>query len=113
MKQFTIMAEKVSNGYHTFEELYDHRCWLWINLCIANADECYWFEHYEGWPCLVWNSEAGQMSYHIPSDSLLKISDKIKRIEKADHKFDGHSSDDVVARLKLLSNLKSNAQESK
>ncbi len=28
----------VSDGYHTFGELYDHRCALWIALCRAEVD---------------------------------------------------------------------------
>lgn len=26
---------EVSDGYHTFTELYEHRCTLWITLCRA------------------------------------------------------------------------------
>lgn len=110
MKQFTIMASEVSDGHHTFDELYEHRCWLWINLCLANVEDCYWFDHFDGWPCLVWNSPAGQMSYHVPAADLLKVSHKIKKVTEREHKFDGHSSEDVVLRLEMLANC--NAQGS-
>ena len=42
---------ETSDGYHTFNELYEHRVILWINLILLQPSEiCYLVEdHYEGW----------------------------------------------------------------
>lgn len=98
------------DGYHSFTELYEHRILLWITCCymaLANRQEVWKsINHsdgstYAGWFVLGMNSEAGkQITYHVP----VKYWDDCyfaKTLDKAPE-FDGHTSNDVLERLKAL-----------
>lgn len=103
MKTFKIVNGDISDGYHTFDELYDHRCILFIALVLS--DGCpgaayYVPDHFEGWDLIyVNNSFVGQISYHVPAKfrplyekALIRMNENIE--------FDGHTSADVLERLK-------------
>lgn len=117
---------EISDGYHTFDELYDHRTTLYIALCrniqgnlyygdarnhmpekIA-GDKKVWrsFIHsdgskYDGWFILgIGRNKGEQISYHVPL-SRWGETEFAQTLEKAP-KFDGHTSDDVLARLKTF-----------
>ena len=95
---------ETSDGYHTFNELYDHRCLLWINLCLEHKDECYLVEnHFEGWFLLGMESLLGQMSYHCPN----KFIHLVKQIPRKHPEYDGHKSMDVLDRLLIRASLSS------
>lgn len=115
-----VDSNKISDGYHTFEELYEHRVELFIALC----------KMYSRWESLaakgityypsVWRSElhsdeskidgwfimglgfskGKQITYHLPM-SKWEDTKFAWTIEKAPE-FDGHTSDDVLERLKSL-----------
>ena len=108
--------ECTCDGYHTFEELYEHRIRLYIALCsqlVAASDEL-------GQPDVVWKSKTHsdntkwdgwfivgiftkkgeQITYHLP-DSYWEELSWIKTREKAP-KYDGHTSEDVIRRLSAL-----------
>ena len=100
----------VSDGYHTFNELYDHRCLLWINLCLSHPDNCFKTNRddkgsvWPGWFILGMNTQHGMMTYHIPVQ-YWQLLDSIKEIE-SNKDYDGHTSDDVLDRLlKLAENI--------
>lgn len=99
-KTFKIVDGDMSDGYHTFDELYNHRCLLFINLCLLNSKMCAWRPDFEGWFALYWDCRTGQMSYHIPDKYLYLVEGKIKRDDE--HKWDGHKSQDVIDRLRSL-----------
>lgn len=97
-------VSEVSDGYHSFAELYRHRIALWINVCLAhrecafrsekNADGSQW----EGWFILgLDHPRFGQMTYHLP-DSYRDCCDfapwKVRNYD-----YDGHTSEDVYQRL--------------
>lgn len=113
------------DGYHTFDELYDHRVALYIALCnalrcvdmVAKAEGMtegrfsVWRSkrHSDGQLCfgtgtmfvLGVDKEPGeQITYHIPIE---RWDDAFfaETLEKAPE-FDGHTSDDVLERLKCL-----------
>ena len=94
---------KVSDGYHTIEELYEHRHLLYLLYVISqigNYDDIYYKEEdYPGWFILYIEITEGQISYHLPN-KYLKIV-KAQGIKKApdDYKWDGHTSKDVLERL--------------
>lgn len=88
---------KISDGYHTFDELYDHRCTLYINLCLLQKERCCWRPDFDGWFILYLESDSGQISYHCPNKFLVLVKDKITLEDH--HPFDGHTSSDVLARL--------------
>lgn len=102
MKKFHIENGDLSDGYHTFDELYDHRCLLWINLCLTRKESCYVVEdHFDGWDLLVMLTKGGQMSYHVPI-KWRELYEMINTRPVEAHCFDGHTPTDVVDRLQLL-----------
>ena len=104
MDKLTIEVDdltKVSDGYHTIEELYDHRNLLFINLCLSNQDKSYW-KHgdVDGWFILYYDIDSGQqISYHIPNKYIKLIDKKIIKIKDNTEVWDGHTSKDVLDRL--------------
>jgi hypothetical protein len=102
------------DGYHTFDELYDHRITLYIALCAAQrlfTDKEIWRSkrHSDGELCfgtgsqfvLGIGSKAGeQITYHIPIERWDEATFALT-YEKAPE-WDGHSSEDVLTRLKML-----------
>lgn len=95
-KTFKIVGEDISDGFHTFDELYEHRCLLFINLCLAYPGLAYWRPHYDGWPLIGLDAQAGQMTYHVPEKYLPLFKDRIK---EGGPEWDGHTAQDVVKRL--------------
>lgn len=108
-------VENVSDGYHTFNELYSHRILLFLLVMKLLAKQegegvVWWSENhhdgpsYSGWLiCGIYKEEGKQITYHIPSsykEFLLKC-ENIEHLDKAPE-FDGHSSDDVLDRLENL-----------
>ena len=107
------LPEEISDGYHTFKELYEHRISLYIALCKrvrANCQNKVWRskKHSDGelcfggeWFVLGINEKAGeQITYHLP----IELWDKCKFAETLDQapEWDEHTSDDVLLRLKYL-----------
>jgi len=92
-----IKDGNISDGYHTFNELYDHRCLLWINLILLQHPKmCYLVEeHFKGWFLLGIETPKGQLSYHIPN----KYLNLCAKIERRQPEYDGHTSYDVCKRL--------------
>ncbi len=102
-KKFEIKDGDISDGYHTFNEIYQHRKLLYVLLCLAHAKQCVWADHKE-WDSivLVWNSDAGQVSYHVSYDMKELFEGKIKEVPFGEHGWDGHTSGVVVDRLLKL-----------
>lgn len=97
---------QISDGYHTFGELYKHRIALWIALCIELAGHgIVWRSkrhsdgsHFEGWFLLGMHKEPGlQITYHLP-DSMWSKCGFAETLERAPE-WDGHTSEDVLERL--------------
>ena len=98
---------QVSDGFHTFDELYDHRCVLFAilisNLRVTttwksrlHSDGSSW----PGWFIAGLEIEPGkQITYHLPE----KYWD-ICNVEQFDRapEWDGHSSADVLSRIIAL-----------
>lgn len=95
---------RVSDGYHTFDELYEHRCLLWIaltNLHPVRSFKSYCHSDgssYDGWFILGMTGPK-QMTYHIPN-RFWELS-LARGVDKAPE-WDGHTPDDVINRLKDL-----------
>lgn len=102
-KTFKIVGDDISDGYHTFGEIYEHRKLLYIALCLNHRDECVYADH-EEWDSLVlvWNSKFGQISYHVSYNLEPLIKGKIKEVKFGDHGWDGHNSNDVLRRLNSI-----------
>lgn len=103
----------ISDGYHTFGELYEHRIVLYIVLARhysthpkqrgqiwkskVHSDGSVW----DGWFILGIGKDKGdQISYHLPMSKW----DECSFAEELDMapEFDGHTSADVLNRLKQL-----------
>ncbi len=111
IKNNKLDTNKISDGYHAFGELYEHRIALFIALCREYDDtgkHPVWrskLHHdgtgYEGWFIMGVHTEKGlQVSYHLPL-SKWEETDFAKELPQAPE-FDGHTSDDVLFRLKSL-----------
>jgi hypothetical protein len=112
IKNNGIDTNGISDGYHTFGELYNHRIELWIAICrILSRDEDgfdIWKSkknsdgsEWEGWFLLGIGEMAGsQITYHLPISKW----DECEFAESLELPpiFDGHTSDDVIERLKTL-----------
>ena len=98
---------KVSDGYHTFDELYEFRHALYINVALTNKDKAIRTlknkegESWDGWFILAINTHFGQISFHLPM-SKWDLTEGVTEIER-NFNYDGHNSEDVLDRLvKLL-----------
>lgn len=94
--------QKLSDGYHTFKELYDHRVILYICLMNQNKDISWKsFKHndgeiWDGWFIAGMKLPTGNITYHLPNEvwDILNVC----ILPKAP-KWDGHNSSDVLKRL--------------
>ncbi len=101
------MSDKgnISDGYHTFNELYEHRHALFLNVVKAHKEQAFKTlrnqkgELWEGWFILGINTPHGQITYHLPM-FYWTLADVPEVERNAD--YDGHTSQDVVARLLAL-----------
>lgn len=106
----TTMSEKnigdISDGYHTFNELYEHRHVLFSVICkhfngwkSKRHNDGTMFEG--GWFIAGVNTPQGQATYHIP----MRLWDDFKCEELAQApEWDGHTADDVIDRIKSYNN---------
>lgn len=118
IKDHKIPTGLISDGYHTFDELYEHRIILFIKLCeLINSN----FKHsypkihssvwkskkhsddtsWEGWFIMGIGKEKNkQITYHLPM-KYWKDTDFAEELDKAPE-WDKHTSDDVLERLLKL-----------
>lgn len=106
---------QVTDGYHTMDELYDHRIELFIKLAEhfiygkrdSDGKNVWRSKLHEdgsmftGWFVMgIGKKEGEQITYHLPRDRW----DETGFAETLDRapKFDGHTSEDVLERLKTL-----------
>lgn len=97
---------EVSDGYHTFNELYAHRVRLFSTLMCAYPDQAWWsHQHHdgskmEGWILAGIDTPDGPVTYHLPVSeaAMLPIGTELERGKE----WDGHTADDVLERLKSL-----------
>jgi hypothetical protein len=115
--QTLIQGEKleVSDGYHTMDELYEHRIVLFIALCKAiytlrlpTGELSIWRSklhndgsEFEGWFILGIMDEPGkQITYHLPlrywEETNFADTRSLAPV------WDNHTSQDVLERLKKL-----------
>lgn len=108
-KEFPV--GRISDGYHTFDELYEHRIVNYIKLCeFVNAcsNRIVWRSGvhsdgtvHNGWFLLGINTEPGrQITYHLPDDKW-GDTDFALTFDRAPE-WDGHTPADVLKRLKQL-----------
>ena len=122
-KQHAMKCQKLygkdctCDSYHTFNELYEHRVILFIKLCKAFYEDPQYQTgqkadiwrsklhsdgtSFDGWFIMGMGRNKGeQITYHLPI-SQWEETEFAETREKAPE-FDGHTPDDVLARLKDL-----------
>lgn len=109
-EQNLIEMKDISDGYHTFQELYDHRIALFLALCRSFADRrTVWRAklHSDGTMfdgCFIVGINEGtgeQITYHLPIE-IWDETDFIREYDVAPCVYDGHTPQDVLERLKKL-----------
>lgn len=103
---------ETSDGYHTFNELYDHRIVLFLALCratdIVSPGIAIWRSKlhsdgsaFDGWFVMGIGTTPGeQITYHLP---LSRWDDAaFAETRERAPEFDGHTSADVLERLNRL-----------
>ena len=106
---------QVSDGYHTFDELYDHRCTLFVALMAAHP-QLSWMstKHddgsmFDGWFICGMDLPTGTVTYHLPAQMIGLAQDTGAKVLPSAPKWDGHTPADVVARIREFVRSKSNA----
>jgi len=93
-----------SDGYHTFNELYEHRHILFLAVLKAHSDKSWRSKHhadgtmFDGWFIAGLDTKLGQATYHLPI-RMWGLFDGIKTLENAPE-WDGHTSNDVLVRIR-------------
>jgi hypothetical protein len=119
-KDGLLDSNLISDGYHSFGELYEHRIRLFLALCkerkfhadtitelggIAKGQHHVWAfveNESEEWFLMGINKEKGeQITYHLPARFWSEVCE-FAEILKEKPEFDGHTSADVLERLKQL-----------
>jgi hypothetical protein len=110
-----LATDDISDGYHTFGELYNHRIALYVLLAKHVASlvseperRPVWKSNLhsdgssiDGWFVLgIYKSKGKQITYHLPMSEWDKCY-FAEELEKAPE-FDGHTSGDVLVRLNQL-----------
>jgi hypothetical protein len=101
----TQVSGSTSDGYHTFDELYEHRHALFLNLMAMLYEEAWYSRKHndgsemEGWFIAGINLPTGTISYHMP-DRLYDAAMNTGATQMpCAPEWDGHKSGDVVRRL--------------
>lgn len=99
----------VSDGYHTFDELYHHRAVLFSVICNEHPDLAWKSLHheeggdpmYDGMFIVGINTPMGQATYHYN----IKPYWDMFHVKELDHapKWDGHTPDEAIRRIASLS----------
>ncbi len=115
IKDSEVNTSLISDGHHTFGELYDHRIALFIALCLSimknnghKHEYNVWrsWRHSDGsetpgWFILGIGKEKGeQITYHLPESAWEECG--LIPILTFAPVFDGHSSEDVLERIRKL-----------
>lgn len=107
---------EIFDGYHTFNELYDHRIALFIALLNVIESTVYLKERYkvkkvwkswnhsdgtsfDGWFIAGMETQEGQITYHLPGIMFHKL--EVPSLDNAPT-YDGHTSGDVLERLSII-----------
>lgn len=114
-KDKDVNVGAISDGYHTFDELYEHRIVLYMAVCrltfdLSTAETLpVWMSsvhsdgsRWDGWFILgIYYTPGHQITYHLPSSYWDECAEFARVLDKAPE-FDGHTSQDVLERLKEL-----------
>ena len=106
-KEHNAHIGSISDGYHTFDELYHHRALLFASLCMTTFKDCAWKSllhedpnepMYNGMFIVGVDTPYGQASYHYDIDPYWIHFKGIKERPRAP-KFDGHTPAEAIERI--------------
>ena len=97
---------EISDGYHTFNELYDHRCTLFLALMASNP-HLSWIStkhhdgsEWDGWFIAGMELPTGDTTYHLPTNMMNAALQTGARNLDLGKEWDGHTAADVVTRMR-------------
>lgn len=96
----------ISDGYHTFNELYHHRAILFSVICNMMPDKAWKSklhhtgDMYDGMFIVGIETPEGQATYHYDINPYWDMF-KVKELQKAPQ-WDGHSPQDAIKRISTL-----------
>jgi len=108
MTKFEFEVEtkgEISDGYHTFDELYFHRMMLFAVICNQNKEKAWKskLHHdgtmYENYFIVGVTTKKGDYTYHYHLDSWSLFN--VKELDKAPE-WDGHRPEDITRLLTLV-----------
>lgn len=104
-KELGLDVGKLSDGYHTFDELYHHRAILFATICNTHKNLAWKSlkhfndndEMYDGMFIVGIDTPYGQVTYHYDINPYWELF-KVPELDRA-HKWDGSTPDDCIKRL--------------
>lgn len=96
----------LSDGYHTFNELYHHRAILFAVICNSNPTKAWKSklhdtgDMFDGMFIVGIETPQGQATYHYDIEPYWDLF-KVKELEKAP-KWDGHTPQQAIDRISLI-----------
>lgn len=107
-KKLDLYKGSVSDGYHTFDELYHHRAILFSVICNLHPELAWKSKQhddpnspmYSGMFICGIETPSGQATYHYDIDPYWDIFN-VKELERAP-KYDGHTPEDAINRIRSL-----------
>ena len=100
---------KVSDGYHTFDELYHHRAILFATICNAHPEVAWKSKQHDTGDMfddmfiVGINTPEGQATYHYDIEPYWDIFN-IPELERAP-RWDGHTPDEAIRRIGSLAGI--------
>lgn len=109
LRSAPFVQGKVSDGYHTFDELYHHRAILFSVICNAHPDLAWKSKRhhegggpmYNGMFIVGIETPEGQATYHYDIDPYWDLF-RVKELEHAPE-WDGHTPEQAIERIRSLS----------
>lgn len=96
---------QISDGYHTFDELYYHRMLLFSIICNTNKDKAWksWLHEdgtmFDDYFIVGITTDEGDFTYHYHKDNWSYFA--VKELAYAP-KWDGHEAKDITRLLSLI-----------
>lgn len=100
---------KVSDGYHTFDELYHHRAILFATICNTHPELAWKSKQHDTGDMfddmfiVGINTPDGQATYHYDVEPYWDIFN-VPELERAP-KWDGHTPDEAIRRIGSMAGI--------
>ena len=89
----------ISDGYHTFGELYAHRIALFKVLLVTHYDNAWRVEARDGWFLAGIETKFGQIRYHLPVEEWSSLDYLTTLSADREPEWDGKGSEETLSRL--------------